>query len=135
MRHLLPRLRRRLRALIAPRVLDREVDAEMHAHIELEAEELARTRGLALDEARRQARLAFGGVDRYAEEHRDARGVRWMAELWEDLRYSSRALTRAPLYTLSASLVLALGIGASTAMFSAVDAVLLARLPYAEDDR
>jgi putative ABC transport system permease protein len=128
------RLARRFRALVRREDVDREMDAEMRAHLEMEAEELARTRGLRPDEARRQAAIAFGGADRWAEAHRDARAVRWMIELGEDLRYSARALAHAPAFTLSAALVLALGIGASTAVFSAVDAVLLQRLPYPRDE-
>jgi putative ABC transport system permease protein len=129
------RLGRRFRALAHGGAVDREMEAEMRAHVELEAEELARSRGLSPEEARRQAAVAFGGVDRYAEAHRDARAVRWAIELWEDLRYSLRALAHAPAFSASAALVLALGIGASTAVFSAVDAVLLQRLPYPHDEQ
>jgi putative ABC transport system permease protein len=70
------RLARRLRALIHGDSLDGDVDHEMRLHIEMEANDLARVHGMPLDEARRRARVAFGGVDRFAEEHRDARGVR-----------------------------------------------------------
>ncbi|HET6762152.1 MAG TPA: ABC transporter permease, partial [Longimicrobiaceae bacterium] len=129
------RLRRRIGALAARGAVDAQMEAEMRAHLEMEAAELQRTRGLTPDEARRQALIAFGGVDRHAEAHRDARGVRWMIELGEDLRYSMRALAHAPGFTVAAALVLALGIGASVAVFSAVDAVLLQRLPYPADDR
>jgi putative ABC transport system permease protein len=129
------RLRRRIRAITDPHAVDRELEGEMRAHVEAEAEELARTQGFSPAEARRRAAIAFGGMDRHAEAHRDARGVRWARELWEDLRYSARALAHAPAFTASAALVLALGIGASTAVFSAVDAVLLQRLPYAHDEQ
>ena len=129
------RLVRRLRALVHRDSLDRDVDDEMRLHIEMEANELARTHAVSADEARRRAAIAFGGVDRFAEEHRDARGVRWLEEIAYDVRYAARALRRSPGFTLTATLVLALGIGASTAMFSAVDAVLVSRLPYPDDDR
>jgi len=129
------RLARRFRALVRGGAIDRELDDELRFHVEMEAEELARTRGLEPGEARRQALVAFGGVERYKEAHRDARGVRWIEELVQDVRYSARSLRRSPAFTLSSVLVLALGIGASTAVFSAVDAVLLARLPYPADDR
>ncbi len=131
----LARIARRVRALAHRETLDRELDAEFRLHIEMEVEDLVRTRGLTLEEARRQALIAFGGMEQYKEAHRDARGVRWLEELAQDLRYAARNLLRSPMFSLSAVLVLALGIGASTAVFSAIDAVLLARLPYPQDDR
>ncbi|MDB4905966.1 MAG: hypothetical protein JWO05_750 [Gemmatimonadetes bacterium] len=135
MSSLLDRIARRIRALRNPDALDRELAAEMHAHIDLESQELVRAQGLSPEEARRRATLAFGGVDRFTEAHRDERGVRWLSELWADVRYSARVLTSSPAFTISSVLVLALGIGASTAMFSAVDAVLLSHLPYHDDEQ
>jgi predicted permease len=129
------RLARRLRALADRETLNRDVDTEMRMHLEMEAEDLVRMRGIPAGEARRQAALAFGGVDRFVEAHHDARGVRWIEDLTQDVRYAARALRRSPGFTLTTTLVLALGIGASTAIFSAVDAVLVSRLPYPDDDR
>ena len=134
MRQWLHRIVRRVRALAQGSALDRDLDAEMRIHVEMEAEALVRAYGVAPEEARRQALVAFGGIERYKEAHRDARGVRWMSELAQDVRYAARSLVHAPAFSLSAVLVLALGIGASTAVFSAVDAVLLTHLPYPHDE-
>ena len=127
------RIARRIRALTRRDALNRELDAEMRLHLDLEAEELVRVRGLSPHEARRQAALAFGGIDQFAEAHHDERGVRWLEDLGQDIRYAARSLRRSPAFTVTTTLVLALGIGASTAIFSAVDAVLVSRLPYAND--
>ncbi|MBX6330307.1 MAG: ABC transporter permease [Gemmatimonadaceae bacterium] len=129
------RLARRARALTRARTLDAELDAEVRLHIDLETDDLVRTRGLSPEEARRRALVAFGGVERYKEAQRDARGVRWIEELAQDLRYAVRGLLRSPAFSLSAVLVLGLGIGATTAVFSAVHAVLLAPFPYPRADR
>ena len=131
----MPSLWRRLRALFARARIEREMREEMRQHVDLEAAELARTRGLAASEARRQALIAFGGVARFEEEHRDARGTRWLEDFARDLRYAARSLARSPAFTLSAAAVLALGIGSTTAIFSAVDAVVIARLPYPHDEQ
>jgi predicted permease len=135
MTDLIRRLVRRLRALTQRDTLNRDVADEMRLHIELEANEISRAHGLPADEARRRAAVAFGGVDRFAEAHHDARGVRWLEDITQDVRYALRALRRSPAFTVTATLVLALGIGSSTAIFSAVDAVLVSRLPYPADDR
>ena len=128
------RLRRRIRALFRRDTLDRELTDEMRQHIELETEDLVRTGGFTPAEARRQALIAFGGVERYREAHHDARGVRWIEETASDLVYAIRVLLRTPGYTVPAMLVLGLGIGATTAVFSAVTTVL-GRLPYPRDEQ
>ncbi|HEX5178823.1 MAG TPA: ABC transporter permease [Gemmatimonadaceae bacterium] len=129
------KLVRRIRALVRPGALDRELDEEVRLHVALEAKELERLHHLSPADARRRALVAFGGIERYKEAHRDARGTRWLDELQQDIRYAARALRRGPTFTISAVAILALGIGACTAVFSVLDAVVISHLPYPNDDR
>ena len=129
------RMLRRIRALTHRDTLEQELDDEVRLHVSLEAAEIARLHNLSPDDARRRALLAFGGIERYKEAHRDARGVRWLDELQQDVRYAARALGRSPTFTISAIAILALGIGACTAVFSVIDAVVISHLPYPHDDR
>ncbi len=124
----------RLRALLSRRREDRELDEELQFHVEREAEERMRG-GMPPDEALRAARLAFGGVAQYREQARDARGIRPLEELAADVRFALRGLRRNPGFTASVVLVLALGLGATTAVFSIMDSVVLADLPYPEPGR
>ena len=91
---LLNRLLRRMRALARKEVMDREMDEEMRFHLEMEAEELVRTRGLSPEEARRRAMRDFGRVEGFREEGRDARGVRVLEELLADLRFAARTCAK-----------------------------------------
>jgi len=130
-------IRRVVERALAPvrkRRLDRELDSEIAAHLEL-AERDARDRGLSAAEARREARLRFGGIEAVKEEHRDRRSFRWMETLARDFRFGFSSLLREPGFAVVAVSVLALGIGASTAMFGVVDAVLLKPLPYPQPER
>jgi predicted permease len=131
----LNRLRRRVNALLRKQEMDREMDEELRFHLEMEAEELVRTRGLSRSEARRQAMIAFGGMERVREEGRDARGVRVLEELLADLRFAVRMCSKHTGFAAATILTLALGIGASTAVFSVVYGVLLKPLPFPEAER
>ncbi|HYM28809.1 MAG TPA: ABC transporter permease, partial [Steroidobacteraceae bacterium] len=119
----------RLRALIWRRREERELAEELRVHAEMEAE-WQRRGGTSEDEARRRGLMALGGVERVKEDVRDVRGTRLLEDATADVAYSFRALSRSPGFTAVAILTLAIGIGGTTAVFSAVDAVLLQPLPY-----
>ena len=124
----------RLAALVRAGRLDRELDDEIRAHLEL-AERDALARGLSPADARREALRAFGGVEQIKETHRDDRSSRWIENLVKDTRYALASLRREPLFAMVAISVLAIGIGANTAMFSLVDGVLLKPLPFPHPER
>ena len=130
-------LRRRLArvlALFRKSRLEHELEDEVLAHLEL-AERDARARGLTPAEARREALRSFGGVAQMKEIHREDRSSLWIENLVKDARYALAALGREPLFAGVAVGVLALGIGANTAMFSLVDGVLLKPLPFPNPER
>jgi len=116
------------------RAFDSHMAAELAFHLDMETEQNVRA-GLDPTAARRAALLAFGGTDRVAEEIRDVRNIAWVEDAVHDLRHGARALRRSPWFALSAIAALALGIGANTAVFSVVHAVVIARLPYADPER
>ena len=122
------RLRLWLRALFARRDVERDLDREMRAHLDMEIENNVRS-GMSPDEARRRALVAFGGVERFKEEVRDERGTRPLEDLGADVRFAARTLRRSPGFTLLAVLTLAVGIGATTAVFSFANWVLFRPVP------
>ena len=123
----------RLLALGRASRMDAELDAEIAAHLELAERDLIAA-GLSPEDARRTARQRFGGVEPIKEAHRDSRSARWLEAWWHDLRAGVRGLRRAPGFCAAAVLILGLSIGANTTMFSAVRAILLQPLGYADPD-
>jgi putative ABC transport system permease protein len=119
----------RLRALFRRRSVEADLEVELDAHLEHQTEKYILS-GLAPEEAARRARLDFGGLDKSKEECRDARGIGFMETTIQDFRFGLRTLGKTPLFTAVATITLALGIGATTAMFSFVNAVLLQGTPY-----
>lgn len=127
-------LRYRVRALVHRDALEHELDEELRFHREREAERHERA-GMPHDAALRRARAEFGRLDRVKEASRRARGTMALESVLHDLRIAARRLRRAPGFAAAAVLVLALGIGATTAAFGVVDAVLLKPLPYPQSHR
>ena len=111
-----------------------EMDEELRFHIEARTEDLIRS-GMHREEGQRRARIEFGGIEDTKEECREARGANLLESFVRDVHFGFRILRKSPAFTALAVLTLALGIGANTALFSVVNAVLLDPLPYPHPDR
>src|SRR5215212_3464397 len=109
--------------------MERQMSDELQFHLSRRASDLIARDGLSPQEATRIARLEFGSVEKYKDEARQSLGLRLLDELHGDVRYACRTFGRSKGFTAAAVATLALGIGANTAVFSVVDALLLRKLP------
>jgi len=124
----LTQFRLRLRSLIRKGRVDRELDEELQYHLERKVEHGV-VEGLGPQEARYAALRAMGAITQSKEECRDMRGLNWIENIVKDTLYAVRGLRRSPVFSLVVILSLALGIGANTAVYSVMYAVLLRSLP------
>ncbi|MBV9155784.1 MAG: ABC transporter permease [Acidobacteriaceae bacterium] len=130
----LNRLIARIGAVFRSSDFDRELDAELSAHLKLRAEDLIR-QGMQPDEAEHIARIQLGGIAQLREAHREIRGVPFVDTVLRDLRYALRQIRSRPGFSALAITILALGIGANTAIFSVVNGVVLRPLPFEHPER
>ena len=123
-----------LRRLFFRERLEADLDKELRFHFEFQVADKVRS-GIPESEARRLTRIEFGGIEQIKEDCRERRGTMWLESLLHDVRYALRQLRKAPGFTLTAVLTLALGIGATTAIFTLVQQVMLQSLPVSRPDQ
>jgi len=127
-------LRFRLRALFRRNAMEAELDDELRFHFDKQVEKYT-VAGMPTEEARRRTRLLFGGLAQVKEDCRETRGLMLLETSLQDVRYGIRVLLKTPGMTLVAALTLALGIGANTAIFTVLDALMFKSLPVVAPDR
>ncbi|HYE87800.1 MAG TPA: ABC transporter permease, partial [Vicinamibacterales bacterium] len=123
------------KALFQGMQLDSEMDEEMRFHVQMQAERLMRERGLDAGEARRQALVAFGGVEKYKEAGRDTRGTQWLAALHQDGRLAMRMLMKYPALTLIGGFSMAVAIAIGSLAFHGISETLKTSIPIEHGDR
>ena len=123
-----------LRNLLSKKRAEGELDSELRAYVEMVVDERVAS-GMPRPEARRRALAEFGGMEQVKQAVRDQRPRAWMETLWRDLRYGIRQLVHNPGFAVTVVATLALSIGANTAVFSIVNALMLKNLPYPQPDR
>ena len=127
--------RARLRLLFARRAAESRMNDEFRFHVEMETDRLMRAKGLAPDEARRQALAAFGGVEKHKEALRDGRGLAWLSGMSLDVKLGGRMLLKYPGLTLAGGLALAIAIGIGAGWYDLTGKILAPTIPLPEGDR